>query len=292
MPSFVQFMHPGSEAIPDRETHITWNKNDHKRKFVRCRGTRLDRNSNEVNGEIMFWCEWEPESLIVRKIQKPIENGPRYVYEPYYVKPNSYDGLLTTDPFVFGKEFRYSWCRQPRLRSLRELDKGSVILFGSCIEQKFVLDTVFVVSDYTTFKQSRQGCEALLKQVDETYKTVVLNPILMGKPSISSHNCVSICSKRADSTTYRSYRGVAFEERAKYNGMYSFFPCQAYTENSLGFARPSIRMDRFISDGLTQNIKNTECNSLDEIRSYWEEVVEQVTGKCLLGISANMPPEE
>jgi len=53
--------------------------------------------------------------------------------------------LQNTDPFVFGGEFRYSWCLQPSRRSLRDLDMGSVILFGSRVNWKFVLDTVFVL---------------------------------------------------------------------------------------------------------------------------------------------------
>lgn len=30
---------------------------------------------------------------------------PRFIYEPYYVVPKSYEGLENTDPFVFGEQF-------------------------------------------------------------------------------------------------------------------------------------------------------------------------------------------
>ena len=82
-------------------------------------------------GEVVFWGEWEPESEAER-IDSPINHGPQYIYEPYYVVPRSCDGLQNTDPFVFGKWFHYTWCQQRHRRQLRHLSKGSVILFGSC----------------------------------------------------------------------------------------------------------------------------------------------------------------
>jgi hypothetical protein len=54
--------------------------------------------------------------------------------------------MQNTDPFVFGDQFHYTGCLQHTKRGatqLRYLDRGSVILFGSCREKRdFVVDTV------------------------------------------------------------------------------------------------------------------------------------------------------
>jgi len=42
----------------------------------------------------------------------------------------------------------YIGCRQPRNRKLRELGRGSLILFGSNLNDRFDLDTVFVVDGW------------------------------------------------------------------------------------------------------------------------------------------------
>ena len=38
---FVQFMHPGGEHRPDRSDHISWNRNPHRRKYLRVDGRFL-----------------------------------------------------------------------------------------------------------------------------------------------------------------------------------------------------------------------------------------------------------
>ena len=157
-----------------------------------------------------------------------------------------------------------------------------MILFGSCIGRKFALDTVFVVcDDYVDY--SPQNYDALLQQVDQTYRIVTINPIVkqIGKA------CNKTCVARIIPQTLRSYRGAAFDNQV--DGIFSFFPCQAYTRNSLGFARPTIQMPT-ISDTQTRGIKITRC-SVDNINNYWSEVVKQVTETCSLGIFAEMPTE-
>lgn len=282
MPCFIQFMHNGRESVPDSRTCRSWNRGDHRRKFLKCDGIRLDGNWRKLHGDILFWAEWEPESLVIKELKTPLKEGPRYIYRPFYIIPKSYKGRQNTDPFVYGREFRYSLCQQPSHPSLRNLERGSVILFGSRIDRKFALDTLFVVSDYVDYDP--RNCKAVLQQVDETYKIVTMNPILEGKKVV----CRRTCTQEINVTTCRSYRGATFDN--KINGMFSFFPCQAYTEDSVGFARPTIRMST-ISDNLTQGIKITKCDSLGDVSDYWREAVRQVTKTCALGIFAEMPPE-
>ena len=113
-----------------------------------------------------------------------------------------------------------------------------------------------------------------------------MNPILMGKAATGAN----ACAQRVNFTTYRSYRGVTFGERTKHNGMFSFFPCKVYSEDSAGFARPTIQMPT-ISDKMGRSIKSTPCNDINDISEYWNEMVKQVTETCSLGVFAEMPPE-
>src|SRR5208282_613473 len=107
---FVQFIHPGGEHAPDGGSVKTWNRNDHKRKFLMQAG-RYVADEKVAEGELLFWGEWEPESE-AQRIDNPIHHGPHYVHKPYYVVPKSYHGLQNTDPFVFGQQFHYTGCQQ------------------------------------------------------------------------------------------------------------------------------------------------------------------------------------
>ena len=128
----VQFTHPGKEHEPDDGLLKRWNKRPrpHKRKFLKQNGRYL-AGGKVAEGKVLFWGEWEPESTVERKIDEPILRGPRFIYEPYYVVPRSYNGLENTDPFVFGEQFHYTVCKQRTFTQLRHLLPGSVILFGS-----------------------------------------------------------------------------------------------------------------------------------------------------------------
>jgi len=71
---FVQFMHPGGEHQTSGDT-IPWNTVDHKRKCLVQRG-RSFRDGKISKGEIVFWGEWEPESLSMERILKPSHGHP------------------------------------------------------------------------------------------------------------------------------------------------------------------------------------------------------------------------
>jgi hypothetical protein len=157
-----------------------------------------------------------------------------------------------------------------------------VILFGSSVDRKFALDTVFVVcDDYVDY--GPQNYDTLIQQVDQTYRIVTISPIVKQKGKA----CNQTCAAKIIQEILRSYKGATFDNQV--NATFSFFPCQAYTKNSLGFARPTIQMPT-ISDTQTQGIKITRC-SVDNISNYWREVVKQVTETCSLGIFAEIPIE-
>jgi hypothetical protein len=92
-------------------------------------------------------------------------DGPHHIFSPYYQRPASYHRLQNTDPFVFGERFLFTICQQHTATGptqLRFLERGSVILFGSSVGRRFVLDTVFVVSrwidhDHASYQQKLEG---------------------------------------------------------------------------------------------------------------------------------------
>jgi len=280
---FVQFLHPGGEHEPDCGSIKNWNRNDHKRKFLKGTGLYVV-DSKPQKGEIVFWGEWEPESSVQRKIDDPIDQGPRFIYEPYYVVPKSYDGLQNTDPFVFGENFHYTGCQQRTKKGptqLQYLSKGSVILFGSCKNRDaFVLDTVFVVDHW--IEHTRADYRRVLADASQEYKEVTISPWYQ-EPSPKSNSCAPVGPRE----TWRLYYGVRHSNPLQ--GMYSFFPCQPYEPESKGFARPIIRLPE-IMDSLNQGKKLNKQPNLDKITLLWSKVAEQVRDKHLaLGVYAEMP---
>ena len=102
------------------------------------------------DGEFLLWGEWEPPS----KVEESKASGPsypQYLHRPFLEPRTEFAGHQNTDPFVFGDEFLYTGCQQWRGKphgnpvQLRYLLPGSLILFGSCAGDRFLLDTVFVV---------------------------------------------------------------------------------------------------------------------------------------------------
>jgi hypothetical protein len=282
---FVQFIHPGGEHGPDVGRIKRWNREAHKRKFLKSGGAYISDGKTE-DGEVVFWGEWEPESEVVEEIRAPLPRGPRYVHRPYYVTPRSYEGLQNTDPFVFGGQFFYTGCQQ-RTRNgptqLRYLAKGSVILFGSCVaKSEFVIDTVFVVDDW--MEHSRRDYWQRLAEAPETYKDVTISPWYQ-EPSTDS----KACAGAHPSESWRLYFGVTHERPL--GGMFSYFPCLPYGEGGKGFARPRIRLDGIITDNLTQGKKLNPQASLHAVKRLWDEVTAQVREQALaLGVYAEMPP--
>jgi len=281
---FVQFIHPGGEHEPDDGVHKGWNRSGHKRKFLK-QGGRYAADREVEEGDIVFWGEWEPESIVDRTIENPIPHGPRFIYKPYYVVPNSYDGLQNTDPFVFGKHFHYTWCQQrskKRPTQLRHLSEGSVILFGSCEDKNaFVLDTVFVVDNW--IDHTRASHQSVLAAISQEYKEVTIFPGYQAL-SADSTRCVPANSQGG----WRLYFGAGYNNPVQ--GMYSFFPCQRYDANSRGFVRPRISVPGRITDNLPQGKKCSEQPNPEMMKLLWEKVAEQVKEQGLaLGVYAAMP---
>jgi len=289
---FIQFIHPGGEHIPDNKKYKFWNTGKHKRNFMKNKGKYIKELKNTPReNDIVFWGEWEPESKVVRFIPNPVRNGPKYIYEPFYTKfEQKTPPLQNTDPFVFGNQFHYTICQQYRKgkpTQLRYLEKGSVILFGSCQNRsQFMLDTVFVVGDYIDHEKATY--EAVLKnKITETYEEVAIIPsyqetLMKGKCSFKPIE---------DQQSLRLYFGATYDN--SFDGMFSFFPCLPFDEAEKGFARPVIKLEGIITDNLPQGNKLNYQNSAENIKKLWMAVVKQVLDqKLYLGVFTELPKKQ
>ncbi|MBA3366250.1 MAG: hypothetical protein H0U03_10780 [Actinobacteria bacterium] len=274
---FVQFIHPGGEHWPDQGDPKFWNRDAHRRKFLKSPGRYIE-DGDLRDGEILFWGEWEPESKVVARYTDRAPDGPHFLYEPFFVEHRNGAWRQNTDPFVFGERFHYTGCLQHTRRGptqLRFLAPGSLVLFGSCREKsRFVVDTVLVVSDYLDHTPG-DWQETVDGEVSTTYSRVTLEPWYRGAvPEVQSH---------------RLYFGATPDRPV--GEMFSFFPCRPYDETSRGFARPEINIPGFITSHLTQGKKIARDLSLAEMSELWKQVVRQVESAGLsLGTYAELPP--
>lgn len=286
---FVQFIHPGSEHIPDNKKYKFWNTGKHKRKFIKNKGRYIKKlKATPKEEEIVFWGEWEPESKVVKFIPNSGRNGPRYIYEPFYTKFEQKDPpLQNTDPFVFGNQFHYTVCQQNREKwptQLRYLGKGSVILFGSCQNRsQFVLDTVFVVGKYIDHEKATY--KAVLKdKITKTYEEVTIAPSYQ-KTFIKSKSGFKPVQNQQ---SLRLYFGATYKN--PFNGMFCFFPCLPFNKTEIGFPRPVIKLDGIITNNLTQGKKLNCQNNIGNIKKLWTAVVKQVLDqKLYLGFFTELP---
>ncbi len=90
---FVQFIHPGGEHTAPSGRINPWNRwpHPHRRKFIEIGGSYLE-NGRLVEVVLHFWGEWEPESEIVRRIARPVPEGPTGIHRPFWVAQQSYGG--------------------------------------------------------------------------------------------------------------------------------------------------------------------------------------------------------
>jgi hypothetical protein len=281
MPSFVQFMHPGNEHGADTAGLKCWNTGLHRRKFIRIEGEYVETPTDQPrSSEVVFWGEWEPEST-VEPINDPIPNGPHWIHRPFYVKPDTYwpadeaNPLQNTDPFVFGDCFRYTLCRQWRSATnrpslLRDLEPGSLILFGSSKGGAFVVDTVFVTDQGT--RHNHDSWPTLLADLPETYVDVTMRATYAWGPGAE----------------LRLYSGSTQHEHP--NSMFSFVPCLPAEAGARGFARPSISLDDLINPNLKMGFKARRGLSDSTVRDLWQRVTDQVLREDLaLGTQFAMP---
>lgn len=282
---FVQFHHPGDEHEPDSPAGRSWNRGQHRRKFMENRAVYLTAaDGKPAEGDVVFWGEWEPPSVLVRKFGKPGQDEPRHLFRPVvgrFVK--TAPPYQNTDPFVYGGPFLFGNCKQNtkngKPTGLQSMQKGSVILFGSNRGgSRFVLDTVFVVEGWTPYATG-DYLEILKGKVPPEYFDITLNSI--------AHDLA--VSKQAD-CTYRLYTGATHEKPL--HGMFSYFPCTPYKGgDARGFARPVIKLPGIVDDTLRGWQRMNPQENIEAVERLWREVTRQVLAQGLaLGVGTEMPP--
>ena len=263
---FVQFVHPGAEPDYGRSSEgtVPWNTSPkHKRKCIKhpirywCEDTQSDSGPREM----YFWGEWEPASRF-RKIEQSTPIKPRAIHEiiPLEKIPSDLTGYQNTDPFVFGDRFMYTTCQQLKKTSLREMDRGSIVVFGSYRKGSFCIDTVFVVSH-------RRAPFSLMQESwgqftdSELYRKATILPLknvnlqVTGKP---------ICV----------YGGQMSTDLEIDLPIFSFVPCCATP-----FVRPnlpSLEKTGRISKTRFRGIHNSPISSLEESSALWNTIVKDI----------------
>lgn len=273
MPVIVQLNHPEPEHRPPGDLpHQEWNIAKHRRKFLLSRGRWLsESNGTPLEGELTFWGEWEPPSCVIMRWVRD-HSLPRFLHRPFWDRPPR-GQRQNTDPWVFGKHFRYSNCGQ-RVRALRNLTPGSIVLFGSTVGGSFVLDTLFVVSSrgeaFSPFELPRVA--------DPAFRICTLESLR------------STCGRNNEFTLYR---GVTFEERQRFSGMHSFAPCRRADADKMRFCRPRIQCDHVDPIRWKRTPHVSLELSFSEVAKEWERIRDKVLkADCLPGISFDTPPYE
>lgn len=295
---FIQFPHPGQEQTYARGCKWSCNGYPHRRKFMQLHGKWIDEitwrsggNGTKCCAPLWAWGEWEPESKRLCKLNASDQQYPNHLWEPYYIHKPNCRGLHNTDPFVFGDKFLYSNCRQTSIPGLRQLDRGSVIAFGSGKqvngERKWMLDTVLVVNDFIDYEADNARID-LKGWVPDTFHDVTGSP-LSDNPR-DEDSSPGTCIPGAG--PFRLYCGATPADRVE--GMFSFFPAMPGT-GSEGFPRPFIDLgDEYFDCFNPSNwraVKGLRVEpTIAGVRKMWNCIVEQVLSKgCVLGTFAEEP---
>lgn len=300
MENVIKFYHPGKEEtvshIDLKSGICSWHTGKHGRKYLSVKdGTYVDSNGKVQTGAIGFWGEWEAETEVSKNpLKKP--SYPRYIHKPIVPVKNpkgmaddskkcgikGADNIASpqnTDPCVFcdknsDGEFLYAFCQQKNdgkdSTLLKSLEKGAVVVFGSHVAGKFIIDTVFVVAESIHYSGKTIG--EFKGSVPAWYFLLTLNHV-------------------APDACFTLYKGATYNNPV--DGMYSFFPCVIDEKINSGFERPNLEdfnsgqaesssSKRFDSDQ-KQGIRKIELSAQD----VWQEIVAKVYAKNLsLGVKA------
>lgn len=289
----VQFTHQGKQhtltPIERRNGVKEWNTGEHRRKFMIAEGRYVLNGSKSLSGkqDLLFWGEWEPMSKIEKTYHfKDYTVNPKYLHSPF-LKINK-KGIVqhvvfkgtskvaslvggskhvcsnyqNTDPFVFDDSFFYSCCKQS-FKTMRQLDPGSIILFGSTILNTknggpyFALDTVFVVGESRDYTAG-------------TYKTDLAGFIPPYYDQI-----MGFSSWKNPIQPYTCYKGASFNQPVE--DMFSFVPCQVADNELTGFPRVILNQRQlcFIVDNLNSAPKIKPV-SLASNKLAWDKICQIV----------------
>jgi hypothetical protein len=264
----IQFPHPGGEHVP-KLNDMPWNVAPHKRKFMVAPGEYRDSGGESGSGEIAFWGEWEGPSRVIRRWERR-PRFPTVLHRPFMGDPPSEGFRQNTDPWVFGDRFHYSNCKQLTNRgrtitAMQRITPGSLILFGSSVNNEFVLDTAFVVGRVQGTYTVREHDHL---QVSEEFRMATIE-------SMASPDEAQI------DLQLTLYDGATPDE--PFEGMFSFTPCVSYEGEASRFPRPTIELPGLINPKSRQSVNGVSRPlPTKEVRSAWDRVVQQVESQDLL----------
>lgn len=255
----VQFPHPGPEHKPPKDSDIMpWNEKPHRRKFLQAPALLLGPDGDLRQTDAVFWGEYEAASRVT---QRWAASGklPTALHEPLLTPPPDSPKLQNTDPWVFGNRFLYSNCKQltpsRRPTALQSLPRGSVILFGSQIEGRFCLDTVFVVAESIPYK-ARDAADL---PVDDAFRTCTIESLMV--------------YKRLRSARFTLHLGATYDHPV--DGMYSFTPALPADDVGPRFARPSYDDTHFVNPKSKQSPSGAKVRRpMSEVSQAWEAAVQ------------------
>lgn len=267
-PYVVQFPHPGGEHVPKSDL-MAWNVNPHKRKFMVAPGEYRDSSGTAHDGDIVFWGEWEGPSRVVHRWERK-PTFPTVLHEPFMSEPPNEGFRQNTDPWVFGECFHYSNCKQltnagRTITSMQRLTPGSLILFGSSVDDAFVLDTALVVGRVQGLYTVRDHDHL---EISEEFRVATIES--MASPQDAQ---IDLQLTLYDGATPNR----SFED------MFSFVPCLPHEGGSSRFQRPTIELPGIINPKNRQSTRgSTAPRSLEEARRAWESVKQQVFDQDLV----------
>ena len=272
--SFIQFHHNGPEHGPECGSawHSSLNNHPHQRKFMQLQGRWIAEGDVKDSGELWAWGEWEAESKLLRHLdQSGDKQLPSRLWRPHYIPKDAYHNLHNTDPFIFGRRFLYSNCKQTG--AMKHLGPGAVIIFGSHRDE-WVLDTVLVISSHVKYKAS-EARSVLADCAPEAFVHVTAGPI-------------------ADNFKGKDWEGKLYEGATpdhRVDGMFSFFPAMP-ANGEVGFKRPAVRLpSQYFDETQTRREYGRRSNlTIGQIRELWDSLVSQVREAGLvLGTHAALP---
>lgn len=274
--AIVQFPHPGGEHVPNGDV-MDWNVDLHRRKFLTRPGRRVCVDgTTEAEEELVFWGEWEAPSRVVRRWRRQ-DGLPTVLQDPFWTRRDGTGFRQNTDPWVFGDYFLYSNCKQLTAMkgqsALQHLPRGSLILFGSVLHDRYVIDTVFVVGEVLgSFLP-----DEMHPSVSEAFQVCTIDPLTTCEPQVAA-------------ATFTLYRGATPEQPV--NGMFSFVPCRPRAAEAIRFPRPRIELPGAINSKSRQSPSGAKLRlPLSDVAAAWSEVAGQIIGAGLaLGCALELPP--
>lgn len=254
-----------------------WNIDQpHFRKFLTSLGAYIDEEFRIKNSKLYFWGEWEGYSFF----EQYLNNGdprilPNGLHEPFHSTHDLGVGTQNTDPFVFGKSFKYATCKQRG--ALCNLPPNSIIVFGTTYPSLncFYVDTVFVfgengISETAIDVHGNNGLNYSQIFIEETLQ----------QPNTGYINQIPSPHKRL-------YHGQTWHQNSSF---FSFVPCKTNTQ--AGFERLKLDLNY---PNLNLNTNPTGISYLPNCPITSQQIWQIIVDECfkqgfVLGFDFPEPP--